>query len=148
MDGWAMRLCKIIELDMNAKVEIARGWDVRKASDAVWEVFSMPSAVVDVGRRTCTCRLWQLLGIPCVHAAGVIFLKLEEKYEYVESFFHTEAYRVTYAHVIMPFYTTGSTGNRQVVRAPDFHQTRGWPKRQGEGWRSNCLKMVVLLEVC
>lgn len=46
-DGWSSKLCKTIEKDMNCKVEQARGWDVRKASNDIWEVFSMPSVVVD-----------------------------------------------------------------------------------------------------
>lgn len=126
----ATKLCKSLEADVNSKVEVARCWDVRKASDDVWEVFSLPSAVVDLYHRTCTCRLWQLLGFPCVHAVGIIFLRLNGNYDYIDPFFYTETYRATYDHVIVPFCMPGDGGQWEVVRAPYFHQTRGRPKRR------------------
>lgn len=129
-DGWSSKLCKTIEKDMNCKVEQARGWDVRKASNDIWEVFSMPSVVVDTKHWTCTCKLWQLNGIPCVHAVAVIFLKLNGKYELVDHYFHTEAYKATYSNVIVPFCKPELDGQGTVVRAPDYHQTRGRPKRR------------------
>lgn len=99
--GWATKLCKSVEVDVNSKVELARSWDVRKALEDVWEVFSMPTAVVDFHKRTCTCRLWQLLGFPCVHTAEVIFLRLNGNYDYVDPCFYAELYRATYANVIV-----------------------------------------------
>lgn len=63
----------------------------------------MSAVVEDLKWRSCTCRLWQLNGVPCVHVAAVLFLKLNGNYEYVDPYFYAEAYRSTYGHVIVPF---------------------------------------------
>lgn len=43
------------------------------AMDSIYEVFSTPHAVVDTKEKTCTCKLWQINGLPCVHAATDFF---------------------------------------------------------------------------
>lgn len=127
---WVTKLCKSYEGQINSKVEEARGWDMRKASEDVWEVFSMPAAVVDLKHRSCTCRLWRVFGFPCNHAAGVIFLRLNADYQYVEAYFYADLYRATYAQVIRPFIIPEDGGQGNVVLPPEHHQTRGRPKRR------------------
>ena len=34
--------------------------------------------VVDINEKTCGCRKWQMVGMPCVHAASVIIGKKEK----------------------------------------------------------------------
>lgn len=65
-----------------------------------------------------------------MHVDGVIFLKLNGKYEYIDPYFYTEAYRATYSSVIVHFCTPGTVYHGKVVRAPNYHQTRGRPKRR------------------
>lgn len=56
---------------------------MKKSTDNIWQVFSTPSAVVDLKQKTCTCRIWQISGLPCSHAAGIIFLKMNRRYELI-----------------------------------------------------------------
>ncbi|GJT82890.1 multidrug resistance-associated protein 5 [Tanacetum coccineum] len=54
------------------------------------------------GRRTCSCRMWQLSGIPCVHATKVIFLINRVPESYVPAWFETDMYFVTYHNYVKP----------------------------------------------
>ena len=50
-----------------------RFWMVIHSQGSVFEArFNYESFKVDLEARTCTCRLWDLSGIPCVHANVVI----------------------------------------------------------------------------
>ncbi|GKB92191.1 multidrug resistance-associated protein 5 [Tanacetum coccineum] len=57
---------------------------------------------VDEGKRTCSCRMWQLLGIPCVHATKVIFLINRAPESYVPAWFETDMYYVAYHNFVKP----------------------------------------------
>ncbi|GKC85941.1 pentatricopeptide repeat-containing protein, partial [Tanacetum coccineum] len=57
---------------------------------------------VDEGKRTCSCRMWQLLGIPCVHATKVIFLINRAPESYVPAWFETDMYYVAYQNFVKP----------------------------------------------
>lgn len=55
----------------------SRGWDVKKFIDDIWEVFSVPTVVVDLKDKTCTCRKWQLNGLPYVHSSSYNLAKVK-----------------------------------------------------------------------
>lgn len=90
----------------------------------------MPTAVLDLKHKTCTCRKWQLNGVPCVHAAVVLWPKLNGRYDLVDPFFYTEIYKASYANAIIPFPKLVVCGEGSAIKAPDYHQTRGRPKRR------------------
>lgn len=129
-DGWTKKLCKSIDADLNLKVEQSRGWDVKKCTDDIWEVYYVPVAVVHLKEKSCMCRKWQLIGLPCVHAAAVIMTTLNGKYEYVDSYFHADEYKASYSYVIVLFTKFVQCGEERVILAPEYHQTRGRPKRR------------------
>lgn len=55
--------------------------------------------VVNVARRTCTSRRWDLNGIPCPHACAVFF---ENNETYVNEYYSIRTYIRLYSHVIHP----------------------------------------------
>ncbi|GJY29960.1 multidrug resistance-associated protein 5 [Tanacetum coccineum] len=72
---------RVIVLErMNTMREISRKWNpgfwhVIPAGENLFEVRSgCEGFIVDEGKRTRSCRMWQLSGIPYVHATKVIFL--------------------------------------------------------------------------
>lgn len=127
---WPTKLCKNVDTELNLKADQARGWDVKKCTDDIWEIYSVPTAVVDLREKSCSCRKWQLNGLPCIHAAAVIVLKLNGNYEYVEPFFYSDVYKETYAYAIVPFLKPDEVTQFRVILPPDYHQTRGRPKRR------------------
>ncbi|KAI3795072.1 hypothetical protein L1987_37716 [Smallanthus sonchifolius] len=60
-----------------------------------WEVL--------LDERKCTCRVWQVKGIPCVHAAAFIAFTRDVNWDkYVDSYFITEKLKATYALEVAP----------------------------------------------
>nr|GFA16116.1 multidrug resistance-associated protein 5 [Tanacetum cinerariifolium] len=57
---------------------------------------------VDEGKKTCTCRMWQLSRLPCVHAIKLIFLINRVPESYVLAWFETEMYFVAYHNYVTP----------------------------------------------
>ncbi|XP_012839939.1 PREDICTED: uncharacterized protein LOC105960320 [Erythranthe guttata] len=52
-------------------VDKAKPWLVKQASEFVWEMYTDPTAIIDVREKTCSCWEWQITGLPCFHAAGI-----------------------------------------------------------------------------
>ncbi|XP_060217257.1 uncharacterized protein LOC132644676 [Lycium barbarum] len=57
---------------------------------------------VDISRRQCSCRVWQLKGIPCAHALAAIQFKRYDPLGYIDHCYSKETYMRTYEHVLQP----------------------------------------------
>ena len=58
--------------------------------------------VVDMDKRTCAYRKWDLTGIPYHHACTCIIENNEEPEKYVDACYYVQTYRKVYSHVINP----------------------------------------------
>ncbi|XP_051136523.1 uncharacterized protein LOC127255174 [Andrographis paniculata] len=84
--------------------------NVRRVSDCIpiksdntyYEIccFDGRQHAINLRERTCTCRKWQLSGIPCKHA---ISNQREEIQDYVNEYYSVETYIKVYAPAIMAF---------------------------------------------
>ncbi|KAF5182105.1 hypothetical protein FRX31_028308, partial [Thalictrum thalictroides] len=57
---------------------------------------------VDLEAHTCACRVWDITGIPCVHAVAVIRQRRESWVKYCSPYFTVEKFRAAYAGFIFP----------------------------------------------
>ncbi|XP_060168445.1 uncharacterized protein LOC132599192 [Lycium barbarum] len=57
---------------------------------------------VDLARRNCSCRAWQLKGIPCAHTIAAIYQKKYDPLDYIHNCYNKETYLKTYANVLQP----------------------------------------------
>ncbi|XP_049389240.1 uncharacterized protein LOC125853564 [Solanum stenotomum] len=57
---------------------------------------------VDIARRNCSCRVWQLRGIPCPHTVNALYFKKFSLYDYIDNCYSKKTYLRTYANVIEP----------------------------------------------
>ena len=97
------------------------------------------SCVVNLEGRTCSCRVWDLTGIPCCHAVTAIQESRQNPIDYVDSWYTKETYMKTYSNII------------EVIKGEEFWEDvpgdtvlpplivkklKGWPKkmRRREGW--------------
>jgi len=75
--------------------------------------------VVNLSRRTCSCRWWQLRRLPCAHAMAVIEREKLRVYDYVSDCYKVSAQAIVYMNAIHPLETHDSThvdqGTDQVV---------------------------------
>ncbi|WMV13987.1 hypothetical protein MTR67_007372 [Solanum verrucosum] len=57
---------------------------------------------VDLGRWTCSCRVWQLKGILYAHDVAAIYFKKCEPLDYIDNCYSKATYLRTYANVLQP----------------------------------------------
>lgn len=96
--------------------------------------------VVDVSRHTCTCRVWDLTGIPCKHAIPVISHRRESIENYVHPCYKKETYIKIYDHCILPLdgIDRWEETNMPPMDPPALRKKRGRPakKRRLEEWEA------------
>ncbi|KAL4373318.1 hypothetical protein AHAS_Ahas05G0069800 [Arachis hypogaea] len=69
----------------------------------IYEVQCLPHKImVDIEKRTCSCRFWQLIGLPCRHACAVFTYQNRRPEEYAHNWLSMGAYNSTYLFVIQP----------------------------------------------
>ncbi|KAJ9561399.1 hypothetical protein OSB04_006559 [Centaurea solstitialis] len=102
-ESWSLDICPTVikKLD-NAKIS-QRYWNVLPGGGTTFEVRQGHDAfIVDEALRTCTCRMWQLSGVPCPHAVAAIFYLHKLPEDYVPHWFKRDLYKVTYSYHLQP----------------------------------------------
>ncbi|KAK2437560.1 hypothetical protein QL285_022434 [Trifolium repens] len=87
---------------------------------------------VDIYAQTCTCRNWQLTGIPCEHGIAALAWKCEKPEDFCHGWLTMGSYNATYEHFVRP--TQGmeyweKTDFVKPVPAP-IRSRPGRPKKQ------------------
>lgn len=57
---------------------------------------------VDIGDRTCTCRKWDISGIPCKHGITALSLEGMKPEDYVDECYSVAAYKCAYEPIVCP----------------------------------------------
>ncbi|KAL6219455.1 hypothetical protein ACLB2K_007214 [Fragaria x ananassa] len=84
---------------------------------------------VDLGLHTCTCRRWQISGIPCVHAICAIRFKKQEASLYCDDYLMPNMYKEAYTPIIYPI--AGEDDWEVVdypIAPPPYKKQAGRPK--------------------
>ncbi|KAL8528831.1 hypothetical protein ACS0TY_006330 [Phlomoides rotata] len=55
---------------------------------------------VDLQQKTCTCRAWQLCGIPCTHAVCAILGENMDPEDFVHQYYSVDMYKEAYKYPI------------------------------------------------
>jgi hypothetical protein len=78
--------------------------DVHRSGDIFGEVGvkggSGYKCVVNLEERNCSCRKWQVLGIPCKHAIAFITYLRESLEKYVDNYYSVGKFRAAYESLI------------------------------------------------
>ncbi|XP_015954627.1 uncharacterized protein LOC107478987 [Arachis duranensis] len=68
-----------------------------------FEIHGWPTNMaVDLGKSICTCRFWQITGMPCVHACAAISKINRNSEDFCHYWLTMKAYRDTYKHSLNP----------------------------------------------
>ncbi|XP_012846363.1 PREDICTED: uncharacterized protein LOC105966351 [Erythranthe guttata] len=148
---WTTVLCEKTEKRLNEAVDKGRSWICKRSSMHVFEVFSSPNVVVDLGERTCSCRLWQINGFPCAHAPAVIFVELRcglVAYDYIDRWYHRSTFKESYSGSIIPFVRQVSDLHVAVIGPPEVKPTRGRPKRKRIPSQGECVPRKMTCSRC
>ncbi|VFQ60965.1 unnamed protein product [Cuscuta campestris] len=99
---WVEKLTPCMEHKLQNEIAKAQSLRVLASHGSVFEVQGETLESLDIDHWDCTCKGWQLNGIPCCHAIAVFEYLGYSLYDYCSRYFTTECYRLTYAESINP----------------------------------------------
>ncbi|KAK6798538.1 hypothetical protein RDI58_006241 [Solanum bulbocastanum] len=120
----------VIDLYKDYKI-IAHGCHVQSSGDLGYEVAEgVDRHVVSLVRKKCTCRTWDLTGIPCPHAIKALEHDKKEPLNEMNWWYSKEAYMLVYQHKIQPvrgekFWKVYPS---HAMEPPEVHKMVGRPK--------------------
>ncbi|CAO2199536.1 unnamed protein product [Urochloa humidicola] len=103
----------------------SRCYQVLRANKVEFEIVSSERTnIVDTQARFCSCRRWQIYGIPCAHAAAALLSCGEDPRLYAHDCFSVMKYRETYSQPIFPIpdrnqWISSSSGLQGVISKAD-----------------------------
>ncbi|KAK1293187.1 hypothetical protein QJS10_CPB17g02626 [Acorus calamus] len=126
----------------------ANEYQVLRSDEVEFEVLSAArSEIVNIGAHTCSCRDWQLHGIPCSHAIAAVLSCRKDVYEFTDEWFTVAKYRETYSKVLHPIPDKGDWGGEneglaeedgRVVRPPKCRRPPGRPEKKRLAVEDGC----------
>lgn len=130
---WSSRLTPLMEERLQNETLKAQPLQVLLSHGSIFEVSGEFVNTVDIEHWDCSCKEWQLMGIPCSHAIAVLECLGRSAYDYCSRYFTTECYRLTYAESInpVPNFETPAKGELEaavVVTPPPVKRPPGRPK--------------------
>ncbi|XP_057803509.1 uncharacterized protein LOC131018820 [Salvia miltiorrhiza] len=97
------RICPTIRNIVERRKEASSQCMVYPALRDKFEVHYLADKfVVSLGDRSCTCRVWNLSGIPCFHALVVIHFMNLDVYDYVHEYYTIGRYLLAYEEGLQP----------------------------------------------
>ena len=103
LKAWSGNVSPAIRQKLNVLKDQQRYWEVLPSGQNQFETRCANEAFhVDLEKRTCSCRLWQLNGYGCVHSVASICFMNREVEEYVDPIFTRSMYDKTYQFQIFP----------------------------------------------
>lgn len=99
---WVTRLTPSKEEKLRKETEIARSLQVLLSHGSTFEVRGDSLDTVDIDHWNCSCKEWQLTGLPCCHAIAVFECIGRSSYDYCSRYFTVDSYHLTYAESINP----------------------------------------------
>ncbi|XP_039053182.1 uncharacterized protein LOC120195156 [Hibiscus syriacus] len=137
-------LCPNIQKKLNIIIDQATRCWATHARGLKYKVECGPGNqhVVDMGSHSCSCRKWDLTGIPCIHAIAVMQLHNDQPEPYVHTCYHKSTQLAIYSNFICPIkgakQWTPVTEIKPIV-SPELRRPSGRPtkKRRKEADEGN-----------
>ncbi|KAL6343984.1 hypothetical protein AAG906_027757 [Vitis piasezkii] len=136
---WITKLTPSKEEKLLKDTSTARSLQVLLSHGSTFEVRGESIDIVDIDHWDCSCKDWQLSGLPCCHAIAVFEWIGRNPYDYCSRYFTVESYRLTYAESIHPVpnvdrpVKTESTQVGIIVTPPPTKRPPGRPKMKQAG---------------
>ncbi|XP_071918009.1 uncharacterized protein [Coffea arabica] len=81
----------------------AMEYEAVQAGQGIWEITGYAGhKVVNLNARTCTCREWDITGVPCVHACAAIIDSDQEPADLIHPYYSIEYYCRAYKGMVVP----------------------------------------------
>ncbi|KAL5727700.1 hypothetical protein ACHQM5_000865 [Ranunculus cassubicifolius] len=107
MARWQDELCPKARLKLEKAKEDHCSWEVLHLGEDKFEVSSGKQRFIvslDLNQKTgeCTCRQWNLSGMPCRHSVAAILYMQDNPDMYVSKWFKVETYKKSYGFFLQP----------------------------------------------
>lgn len=99
---WLSKLTPSMEEKLKKESVKVHSLQVLVPAGRTFEVRGESVEIVDIDRWDCSCKGWQLTGLPCSHAIAVISCIGQSPYDYCPRYFTTESYTLTYSESVHP----------------------------------------------
>ncbi|CAN0918217.1 LRR receptor-like serine/threonine-protein kinase FLS2 [Linum grandiflorum] len=126
------KLCPRIQKKLNIAIEASNRCEAIPNGANCFEVkVHGIQLVVDLNKFTCTCRKWELSGIPCSHAISCIHYMHDKPEHYVDKCFEVSKYIEAYSFSVSPMvgHESWKPSSRSPVKPP--HVSEDDKKRRG-----------------
>ncbi|GLT80981.1 hypothetical protein SLA2020_523900 [Shorea laevis] len=131
---WMTKLTPSNEEKLKKEIAVAHLLQVLLTEGNIFEAHGEAVEVVDIDLSNCSCKGWQLTGLPCCHAIAVLECTGRNPYDYCSKYFTTKSYRITCAESIHPVPIVELPDQDEsaqltvIVTPPPTKQPPGWPK--------------------
>ncbi|XP_058200756.1 uncharacterized protein LOC131315614 isoform X2 [Rhododendron vialii] len=135
---WETRLTPSMEERLQNETSKSRSLQVLHSHDSIFEVRGESVDLVNIDHWDCSCKGWQITGLPCCHAIAVFERLGRSAYDYCLQYFSTESYRLAYAESILPVPNVEKSVESQLTEAavtvtPPVKRPAGRPKMKQTG---------------
>ncbi|CAH9070161.1 unnamed protein product [Cuscuta europaea] len=118
---------------LNTYIMESTKWAAISCGEVIFEVTLRPKRfVVHLLDNTCTCRLWDLTGVPCVHACAARISMKRRPEDFVHQYFTREYFFKAYEYEINPMGSTNffPKADNVLIQPPILKRPPGRPKKQ------------------
>ena len=89
-----------------------------------YEVLDENHNAISLCMRKCSCRRWEVYGLPCKHASATIIQTDANVHRYIDQHFTVNSYQYVYIELIYPIPSTTSQPTTNAISAFD-RQSQG-----------------------
>ncbi|KAL0347673.1 UNVERIFIED_CONTAM: hypothetical protein Scaly_1783300 [Sesamum calycinum] len=132
MEKYSGSICPNVIKKINKQQSQARHCFTRWCGGSEFEVdHFLDKFVVDLEKKTCTCGMFQLTGLPCCHACAAIGSKRSKLEDYVDDCYTKSTYLKVYSEIIhaVPGAKDYITTSFEPFKPPHMKKKRGRPKK-------------------
>ncbi|KAL7174388.1 hypothetical protein ACSBR2_033617 [Camellia fascicularis] len=99
---WNRIVCHFAEKKLEEAFNDTKAWIVKKCSDDIYEIQLDHSVMVDIGKRSCSCQLWEIDSFPCKHGFCAIKRSEKDLNCFLDDYYRVNSYCGSYSHSIYP----------------------------------------------
>ena len=134
VDKWKNPVHNNIMKILDKQMEISAYCSVERANATIFQVTMNDGKrlTIDLDTHTCTCRRWQLTGLPCGHGLATIFFAKHDVWGYIHSWYHKAAYKAAYEGTVGPVPSPDNWPNKGInpILPPGENNLPGRPKKK------------------
>ncbi|XP_024994973.1 uncharacterized protein LOC112528230 isoform X2 [Cynara cardunculus var. scolymus] len=143
---WTTTLTPSMEEKLKSEASKAQSFQVLPSQSSIFEVHGESVEMVDISQWDCSCKGWQLTGLPCCHAVAVFECIGRSPYDYCSRYFMAESYRKTYAESIYPIPDVERSLDGEdiaiIVTPPPAKRPPGKPGRRAKLKQAGSLELI------